>query len=59
MYKLEKTILASVLCIGLTVSQGFAQAPKKAVKPAATAKKTTVTAKKTAPSSNVLKNTMD
>jgi FKBP-type peptidyl-prolyl cis-trans isomerase FklB len=59
MYKLEKTILASVLCIGLTVSQGFAQAPKKGVKPAATAKKTTVTAKKTAPSSNVLKNTMD
>ncbi|SEJ45995.1 FKBP-type peptidyl-prolyl cis-trans isomerase FklB [Dyadobacter koreensis] len=59
MYKLEKTILTSVLCIGLAASQGFAQAPKKVTKPAAAVKKTTATASKAVPSSNVLKNQMD
>lgn len=58
MYKLEKTILTSVLCIGLAASQGFAQAPKKVTKPAAAVKKT-ATATKPAPSANVLKNQMD
>ena len=59
MYKLEKTILTSVLCIGLAATQGFAQAPKKVTKPAATVKKTTATATKAASSSNLLKNQMD
>ena len=59
MYKLEKTILTSVLCIGLAASQGFAQASKKVTKPAAAVKKTTATASKAVPSSNVLKNQMD
>ncbi|MCF2442428.1 FKBP-type peptidyl-prolyl cis-trans isomerase [Dyadobacter sp. CY345] len=59
MYKLEKTILTSVLCIGLAASQGFAQAPKKVTKPAATVKKSTATVTKAVPASNVLKNQMD
>lgn len=59
MYKLEKTILTSVLCIGLAASQGFAQAPKKVTKPVTAAKKTTVPVAKAAPAPTVLKNKMD
>ena len=59
MYKLEKTILASVLCIGLAASPGFAQAPKKVTKPVAATKKTTVPAAKVTPASSVLKTKMD
>jgi len=59
MYKLEKTILASVLVIGLAASQGFAQAPKKVTKPATAVKKSPATAVKAATSSNVLRNKLD
>jgi len=49
MRKLEKTVLAIVLGVIVATTQGFAQAPKKAVKPAAAPKKTPVVAPKPAP----------
>lgn len=59
MYNLEKTVFACVLSLGLATSQGFAQAPKKVVKPATPVKKTSVTAAKPAASPTVIKTKVD
>lgn len=59
MHKLEKTIFALVSGVIVATSQGFAQAPKKAVKPAVVTKKAPVSAAKPAAATTVLKNQMD
>ena len=59
MRKLEKTVLAIVLGVIVATTQGFAQAPKKAVKPAAAPKKTPVVAPKPAPVTAGLKTQKD
>ncbi len=59
MHKLEKTVLAIVLGITGLATQGFAQAPKKAVKPAVTQKKAPAPLAKPAPTVAVLKNQKD
>jgi FKBP-type peptidyl-prolyl cis-trans isomerase FklB len=59
MRKLEKAALAIVLGLIVSSTQGFAQAPKKAVKPAAKPQKTAVVAAKPAASPVSLKNQQD
>ena len=55
----NKTVLAIVLGITGLATQGFAQAPKKAVKPAVTQKKAPAPLAKPAPTVAVLKNQKD
>lgn len=59
MQKLEKTILPVVLSVILATTQGFAQTPKKVVKPAVTTKKAPTTAVKTATSASAPKSQLD
>lgn len=59
MYKLEKTILAVVICGIFTTSQSIAQTTKKPAAAVRTVKKAPVSATKTAVTPVLLKNEMD
>jgi FKBP-type peptidyl-prolyl cis-trans isomerase FklB len=59
MYKLEKTILASLVLVVLVTAEGTAQTIKKTAKPATTVKKATATPVKAGSTPTVLKNQMD